>query len=213
MAGNYTTDKAYSNPLISSLGSRVVHLHATSNPNDWLEYATGEGYDWRVLSYISEHPNRLHVFDPSDRADNTFPCYRTWEAMSDFLKTQSNINSIGKAVMQGIIGVAAATEFLTYLKVAAQLPKRDDIINDPDSINVPVKNVAVCYLLAYQLVDICQQHHFSKFLGLFHKFSPEMQFLIFRAWARKPGVATAMEVQEHPALQDWVMETIRIKQS
>lgn len=213
-AGNYASDKAHANRIITSMGSRVTHLHVEADAQAWLEYANSTNHDWRVLAYINEKPSNLHVFDPVKDKDNTFRCYRTWSDLSDILAHVPQISEEHRAVIEGTIGVVGATDFITYTRIADKLPKRAEIIADPDSIDVPKGDPALSYLLSFLLVDICRKNHFEKFLGLFNKFTPEFQFLIFKQWCNTASTAfTSMEIYGHPDLQDWVSEAIRVKKS
>lgn len=209
-AGNYTTDRAYSNKLISSLSSRVTHLHTISHSKDWLEYATAQGFDWRVLAYIEEHPDKLHVFDPSSDPDLTFRCYRTWENLSDILKQVPEITNTVRPVIEGTIGIAGSAHFVSFARLANRLPRRSEIKADPASIEIPTNDKALQYMLAYLMMDITQTDHFSRYIPMFKKFSGEMQFLIFKGWSARPGVASVPEIQTHPDLDEWVQHAIKI---
>lgn len=209
-AGNYITDRVHGHKLITAMGSRMVHIHMRADHKEWLAYAARTNHDWRVMAYINEKPNNLHVFDPSS-PELTFRCYRTWSDLSDLLKTMNRVDEDVRHIIEGTIGIPGATDFITYARMADKLPKRQDIIDNPDSVEVDQSDIPVTYLLSYLLIDICKEHHFTQFLPLFNKFSKEFQFLIYRAWANNPGPASMMEVHTHPALHEWTQECIRIK--
>lgn len=211
-AGNYATDRVHSNDIITAMGSRVVHLHCGVSSDEWLEYAQKNDHDWRVMAFIHEHPDALHVFDPNS-VDPTFRCYRTWSDLSDILKHVPELKESHRPVVEGTIGVEGASQFMTFARMADRLPKRNDIINDPDSIPVDKDDVALSYMLAYLLMDIAKKHHFKKFLKLFNKFSREFQFMIFRGWALNPGPAGSTEIYSCEELSEWVQEALKIQQA
>lgn len=75
-AGNLATDRAITNPISTAMQSRVVHLEMQINFQEWLEdVALKEGYDSRVIAYLSQYNSKLMDFRP-DHQEKTFCCPR-----------------------------------------------------------------------------------------------------------------------------------------
>lgn len=85
-AGNLATSGAIVNRQGTATQSRMVHLTLSADPIGWIEWASKNNIDFRVISYISNFPDKLHDFDPK-HSDKTFGCPRTWYFLNPgFLK-------------------------------------------------------------------------------------------------------------------------------
>lgn len=62
--GNLETDNAIVNPMSSALISRFAHFNIDINVDDWLEWASQAGIDYRITSYLSFKKSNLYSFKP-----------------------------------------------------------------------------------------------------------------------------------------------------
>jgi hypothetical protein len=89
-----------------------------------------------ILAFLRFRPGLLHKFDGKTWKDNeSFPCPRTWEALSNALRVTNNDLSL--EVIKGFVGEGPGIEFLTFLKVYKNLPSIDAILLNPQSTMVP----------------------------------------------------------------------------
>lgn len=72
-AGNKETDSAIVNRMSTAMQSRLIHLELDVDIKTWLSWASENGIDYRVVSYIESRPEHLHQFDPNHN-DKTFAC-------------------------------------------------------------------------------------------------------------------------------------------
>jgi hypothetical protein len=115
-AGNRATDNALARPMASALVNRMVHVHLTASPKDWLAWAGGAGIHPWVLDYLTQRPD--HLWSAPPKAEEPFSTPRGWHMLSDAL------HSYGDDVTDDVLGVLAfgtltsshASTFKAYVK-------------------------------------------------------------------------------------------------
>jgi len=131
-AGNLASDKAIVNRLSTAMQSRLIHLHLEMETEEWLDWATKNSLDYRIISYVQFKPQILKSFDPKHN-DYTFCCPRTLEFASKLIKgTEPNL-----ALLAGALGEACAREFHGYCMIFNELPTLKDLLNKPLTSIVP----------------------------------------------------------------------------
>ena len=156
-AGNLATDNAIVNEIGTAMRSRLVHIKVDTHPKDWLDFAAKQGFDSRVVSYLSYQQSKLNTFKTfGSSSDETFACERTWEFVSQLLKAnQSNqtkpIPQDMAALLAGTVG-SIAYEFVTYTEAFNELPALSEIISQPETCALP-STPAVRYLLSGMLAN------------------------------------------------------------
>ena len=146
-AGNRETDRAVVSRMSSALGSRFGHVEVEVDVHDWIAWALGAGVAAEVVAFIRWRPGLLHVFEPA-KNERTFPCPRTWEFVSDFLKA-GPAPDFEFDLYSGVVGEGAASEFVGFLRVFRDLPDIDEILRAPGSAQVPGEDeVSVLYAVA-----------------------------------------------------------------
>ncbi len=99
--------------LDPALVSRFNIYNFTPSVEEWLLWASNVGVDQRVLSFIEESPNFLDGLKNQPLEASCLeksPDRRAWERVSDILKVTSNINSVTKKSIAGIVGAKAANK-------------------------------------------------------------------------------------------------------
>lgn len=138
-AGNLVTSGAIVNRQSTATQSRLVHLELAVDPNLWIEWASQNNLDYKVISYISSMPNELHQFDPRHN-DKTFACPRTWEFVSRVLKVTGNIPLHEQLVnLAGMVGEGAARQFVAFCETLVELPSIKEILASPLSATLSTK--------------------------------------------------------------------------
>jgi hypothetical protein len=82
-AGNRSQDSAIVRPMSSALVNRMVHIHLSASPRDWLGWARRSGIHRWVLDYVALRPDHLTAAPP--KHEEPFSTPRSWHMLSDAL--------------------------------------------------------------------------------------------------------------------------------
>lgn len=176
-AGNKDSDRAIVTQMSTAMQSRLVHIEMEVHNKEFMEYAIGADYDYRVLGFLEFQPDKLHDFKP-DHVDKTFACPRTWEFASRLVKGKST-SEVNLALLAGTISSGVAVEFYTFLKEFDQLPPYEKILSDPETTQVPV-NPSTKYAVITTLLAKFDKKTFPKVIKYVRRFSPEFQVIFMR---------------------------------
>jgi len=132
-AGNRQTDRAVVFRLSSALANRFVHLDFEVDANDWREWAIESKINPLVLGFIGIRPELL-MGNPGETV--AYPTPRSWEMVSDIIKAHGSINDCSD-VIPGIVGEAAAIEFLGYTKKTIDEDAFRVILMNPETAALP----------------------------------------------------------------------------
>lgn len=136
-AGNLDTDRAVTHRVGTAMASRLVHYEVIVDRSTFTDdVAIPLGWDHRVIAWLRFNQGAVHDFDP-DRADRTFPCPRTWEFVSNYMKFVPEGAPPSIVTIAGCVGDGAATEFVAFVENMGKLPGYDDIVSDPTGTPVP----------------------------------------------------------------------------
>ena len=83
-----------------------------------------------AIAYLSMHNSKLLDFDP-EHQDRTFCCPRTWEFTSDLIQGRE-LDDDDSILLAGTITSGEAISFVQFTKVYKNLPKFNDIMNNPE---------------------------------------------------------------------------------
>lgn len=199
-AGNLSTDKAIVNRMGTAMQSRMVHLNLAVNHKDWLDWAYKTGIDSRITSFIEFKPELLHRFDPNHK-DDTYPCPRTWEFMSDIFKGTETLDETDIAIAAGTVGEGAAVEFNAFAQIYGSLPSIKDILNDPT--NVPISHdMSVRYALSGLVAHNVEEPNIDKLAKFVERLPAEFQLLTWRTAVRVNPL-----IMSTPYIKKWIKET------
>jgi len=176
-AGNRETDKAITFRMSSALANRFIHLNFDVDLEDWVEWALSADIEIEVIAFIRFRPALLHQFDPT-KNEKTFPSPRTWEYVSDILKTKP-LDSIEFELIAGIIGEGAAAEFMGFMKIYRDLPDPDAILIDPKGSAVP-DDPATQYAICGALSRKASTNNFGRILEYGQRLPTEFGVLLVR---------------------------------
>lgn len=101
--------------LDPALVSRFNIYTFAPSPDEWLKWASKKGFDSRILHYIKLKPNRLDCYKLEEDDNNLTktPDRRSWEKVNDILKSIPTLKPIHSKILTGVIGEAAAVDFIT----------------------------------------------------------------------------------------------------
>ncbi len=147
-AGNGDKDRAVTHRMPTALANRMVHIEMQTSTDDWLIWAQEVDIRQEVRAFLRFRPKLLHDFDPQKSA-KAFASPRSWAFVSQILKANTD-PSIEYELLQGTVGMAAATEFTGFLQVWRELPTLENVMAQPEKCNVPTEP-ATLYALCESL--------------------------------------------------------------
>lgn len=135
-AGNRDDDKGVTFQMPSPLRNRFCHVEMTHDFDEWQFWAIASGnVHPEVLGFLTQQPGRLYEFDAKS-SSRAFATPRTWHAVSDFLNLNANKPvpfTVANFVISGLVGEATATEFMTFRRLADEMPTIENILNGTDT--------------------------------------------------------------------------------
>jgi len=162
-AGNRIQDRAGANRVNAALGDRFIHLNLDVDADEWVDWAKESGRIIpEVIAYIRYRPENLFVFDVKAQVQAT---PRSWEYASKIMATSPD-SDIEQELLAGTVGEGVSAELIGFLRTCRSLPSVDQIINNPESIdleNDPAVMYAVCSIIARKM-DKKNINKFIKFL-------------------------------------------------
>lgn len=199
-AGNLATSGAIVNRQGTATQSRMVHLTLSADPIGWIEWASKNNIDFRVISYVSNFPDKLHDFDPK-HSDKTFSSPRTWHFLSRILKVigdkplkESLVN------IAGTIGEGAARQFVSFSESLVELPSIKEIIANPFTTKVSDKPSllhAVTHLIAAHL----DEKKVDRVINYINKLPIEFQTICLQN-----AIHRNRELINQDVIQSWIIE-------
>lgn len=158
-AGNSPEDGAISYKMGSALADRFIHIHVEANPQDWIAWATENDIHPTVLSFIRVKPQFLTTVEGQAKSTQLIaPSPRSWARVSDVLQSVPD-KVCSSILVNGIVGEAAAIQFIHTMEEIAELPSMADLLAQKDpkvaAKLVPPK-IACLYGLAYSMASYVQ---------------------------------------------------------
>lgn len=191
-AGNLASDKAVVHDMSTALQSRLIHFVMHCDHKEWMQWASKNGIDSRIMAYLEFRQDDLHRFDP-DHQDHTFACPRTWEFASDLIKG-TDVTADDIPLLAGTVSPGPAQQFVAFCEVYATLPKIADIIADPKTAQIP-DEASAKYAMTTHLLDKIDQSNAGAFAEYIQRYPIEFQAITVRlitdrhpALIRHPGV-------------------------
>lgn len=149
-AGNYLSDNAGSNAMLTAMRNRFFHIAINTDIKSWIKWATLNEIDPRIIGYLRFRPSNLSVFSKLRTAtgqDRTalqsylreayaFPTERSWEMVSDLFR-QIPQGSVGELteVAATAVGQEVAAELRGFLNHYIDLPDIEELLENPDSFD------------------------------------------------------------------------------
>lgn len=154
-AGNRVTDKSVAFKMPKALANRLLHIEVSGSFTAWKEWAVKSGINGKVVGFLSFRQNYLMQFEAATD-DLAFATPRSWEMVSNVLNGVSNDVDKMYPLIAGLVGSGIATEFRTWSKIYAQLPKIEDIF---DGKNPPLPTgTDAMYALCASMTDYAREH-------------------------------------------------------
>lgn len=191
--GNLESDNAIVNPMSTALISRFAHFNIDINVDDWLEWASKAGIDYRITSYINFKKTNLYTFKPD--ATEPYASPRTWEMASKVIKDSDEVSTL---LVSSLIGDGVANEFVQYTKLYHKLPTLKDILDNPTGIEIP-NDLATTWAVMSMVTHSMTVDNQAKLTVFLRRLSSELQYCALREIKyRNPAVLSKV--------LDWVKE-------
>lgn len=140
-AGNSEGDGAVSHRMPTPLRNKMVQVELASDSKEWLSWAMTNSILPEVIGYIAfAKDSALFQFDKSARS---FATPRSWSYVSRMLAIGGLTPQAEHAIVEGLIGVGPAIEFLAFLRTYRDLPTVDSILLNPLGAPVPTSASAL----------------------------------------------------------------------
>lgn len=173
--GNLETDNAIVNTMSSALISRFAHFHIALNHDDWIDWATQNGIDYRIVSYLGFKPTDLYTFTPDVTESYASP--RTWEMLSKVIKDEP-IDFL-KPLIASLVGDAVASQFISFVKLYKDLPTFDEVVDNADKIKVP-DDLGTRWALLSMVASKTDKQSATKLQSFFERFPKDLQIVALR---------------------------------
>jgi hypothetical protein len=158
-----------------------------------------------VIMWVGERPDVLHSFEdykePNDnpfifhpRAQRTaFVTHRSLAQASKIVNKRHlyTPNALESALV-GTVGAPAALDMQAWIAMGDSLPKRTEIINDPENARMP-KEVAGKLMLAYQALNWVDEQTLDPWMDYMARMPREMQALFCTSIIKKPAKQFTLE--------------------
>lgn len=202
-AGNMIDDgAAVTGEMSTALKSRMAHINIEMSLDAWLDWAMGAGIHHSITSFIKFKPTALYQFDPKVDAD-TFPCPRTWGMVDSLIKTVGMNDKNLQALVSATISDGPASEFINYCKNFVGLPTYDDIVKNPEKVDVP-KEMSTLYALSGSIGAQTKKETVTEVMKFVDRMPKEFQLRTFNDFTkREPALVTV------PAVRAWLLANAR----
>jgi hypothetical protein len=196
-AGNLETDNAIVQPMSTALQSRMVHMELIVDVREWTDWASSNGIDHRITSYINFKPGNLYTFR-ADHSDNTYACPRTWEFANRVLGVVDEGTPDLLPMLAGTLSEGIAREFVGYCKIFQELPTIAAISDNPEGIKMP-NEPSVLFAMTGAISHNASTDNFESLMKFVSRMPVEFQVVCVRDTVRRNK-----NMLSHPAVQKWV---------
>lgn len=181
-AGNRDGDRGVTHRMPSPLANRLVHLDFDVHNDEWAQWALDNGIQPELLAFIRFRPALLHKFDPSENP-RAFPSPRSWMFVNKIFKSKLD-RDLEFELITGAVGEGAAGEFLAFTRVIAGMPNLDEIVVNPDGVEVPTEP-ATLYAVSTGLATRAAKDNFDRLMKFANRMPVEFQVQFVRDSVRR----------------------------
>lgn len=205
-AGNSMSDNACAHGLGTAMQSRLVHLELANSLEAFTEYAIDNGFDGRTIGFVNYRKDVLSSFNPNHQ-DVTFTCPRTLEMMDKMLRTFGEAVSIDKLpLFLGTLGQGVGNEFFGYCQAYLELPTLAQVVNTPDSIEIPLEP-SKAWAMATWLGNVVTTDNIEPIMSIYKRMRIE-----FQGVGLKIAIKRDMRLFSHPVVRQWSADTAMLMQ-
>lgn len=171
-AGNFARNGGVHYTLPAALANRFIHIELEACAESWDAWAMENGVSDLTRAFIRFRPALLHDMD-SRNGGMAFPTPRSWKFADDLAQQKLGLAE-QLELLKGTVGEGAATEYLGFMKTAAELPSASEILISPDTAPVPTSPAAK-YAVTTLLESRAEKINFKQCMTYMQRLEPEYQ--------------------------------------
>lgn len=179
---------------------------AKQTGDEWVEnYAKANGIAPEVIMWVGERPDALHSYEMYDNPDDNpliyhpkaqrsaFVTHRSLEQASKIINKRHLFtpNALETALI-GTIGAPAALDIQSWIAMGDSLPKRAEIISNPDTARLP-DQIPSRLMLAYQALNWVTEDTLDSWMTYMSRMQREVQALFCTSIIKKESKQFVLE--------------------
>ena len=172
LATNREQDGCIVNPPPKAFDNRIIRVNVEPTVEEWIEHVQ-DRVPPIAIAYHSYAANKhkLCTYDPKNPVrSNGSP--RAWEQFWDIFQQNYIPWDIREAAMYGAVGIAAATDALTFVRLEASVPNLDDVLKDPEHYKIP-EDLSIQYLMSIGIGGSINKTNISTFYKFLTRLSAD----------------------------------------
>lgn len=203
-AGNGADQGGLANEMVGTIISRGTVIHAELNYKIWMNWATANNVDTRIISYLRWKPENLYNYD-SNAVGEPFACPRTWTKLSKLLKADPNkeYDGITHKLALGQIG-KVAVEFKAFNAYFEKLPSLDAILADPKNADMPKETGQIYALTGVLSQAMLEAIDDNDKLNALVSYMERMPSLDYQAVTITQALSKTYKIVNKPAITAWI---------
>lgn len=153
-ASNREKDRSGVRRKLAFIENRRMMINIEPHLDSWVEWAELRGIDPFAIAFAKVHPGVVFTDAVPDKS-GPYCTPRTF-VQTSYLIGKLDMSAFTEAA-SGYIGEGAAAQFVSFLRVAEQIPDFDDIVANPDKVPVPERmdaQYAVMQMLAHRVSEL-----------------------------------------------------------
>lgn len=215
-AGNRVEDAAVATGMSSALANRFLHVELRADAEQWTRWALARGVHPTVVGFLRFSPESLFRTEGED-LERGWPSPRAWERVGllEDRFAEAPDDRLLHALVRGLVGRAAAVQYMAYRGAAAEFSDVRALLLDPAApVAFPDKadrRCAFCTAVAWHVWRAGDEAEQERLLDGFYRVSASMPasyatMLMTDAMAGPDGrndPAWADRLVAHPAFASW----------
>ena len=246
-AGNRKIDQSVVFDLPAPLRNRMMIVTMVPTIEDFTGYAIKKNFEPSIVSFLNFRDN--YLFNMRANSDDmSFATPRSWEFVNNFITSgrektmvmedgsdfnyipsegiakmldggNTKNNKLFQTAISGLVGKAAATEYITFRAIEDKLPKMEDILAAKE-YKIDINEMGVTYAIAGKLAshlnkvgqkkmasDFDLQKAIVKFIRMYDS-RPEMIIVLFKTFNQyMPQFGMTMSLSKDPVVKQF-MESV-----
>ena len=208
--------------MLAHAGNRVCIVEMEKpQVEDWLVWATENGVSPLIRAFVHTFPRVLASYRDSGQEDNpyifnpkkpvlSFVSPRSLEKASAIVDNRDKLgDNLTMCALSGTIGASASADMSAFLRLEKELPTFTEILEKPETTNMP-DSISAQLMLMFQAVDKIKQQSdltaFMKYIGRIK--SSEIQAIFFTMMMR--NTRTVKIARGNKEIADWAVDNFNI---
>jgi len=205
-AGNRLEDRAVTTTLSSALANRFCHLEVRAELEPWVRWAMDNGVHPTVVAFLRFRPECL--FDMKGNTERGWPSPRSWERVSLEMQHARSLDpDLVRALVIGLVGPGAGTEFMAFRQWTEQLPDVMAMLSGRVPVTVPERadqRFALCASVVHHMWKADDQAQMlTVFFDIGQRLSSDFAAMMMVDALDRGGMDRAALLMCHPRYAHW----------